>query len=219
MRTKILLLVAILFSVVLVSNAQINKGKYLLGGSLNMSDLKDNQPTVSSKSNSFNANIQFGKTIKENTIVGIIVSYGSSNYYYPGSFSDTSKSVQYTAGIFYRTYKKLASKFYFFGEVNGVYIHSKNSAHFNQTEWKTVSNGGLIDFVPGISYEVCRNMHLELLMPNIISVSYSNIKIYEKVGASPPVGEPNGHSFSFNTNLNSNLLSNFGVGFKFFLGK
>jgi hypothetical protein len=215
MRTRILLLLAILFCVVLASNAQIDTGLYLIGGSFNMASAKNTQLTNGSTTNSLNANIQFGKAIKENTIVGLIASYGSSRNYYPSNVVDISKDFQYTLGVFCRKYKKLPGKFYFFGDVNAVYVYSRNWTHFNQTEWKTISNGALVAFVPGISYAACKNLYLELLMPNIISFSYSDIRVI----TSTPPSASKGHVLSFNSNLNSNLLSNFGIGFKFLLGK
>lgn len=204
---------------VFTSDAQIDTGRYLIGGSLSIFSSKNSVPLNDSKNNSFNANIQFGKAVRENTVVGFIAGYSSWNYYYPANFVDTSKSVQYTLGVFYRRYKKLANRFYFFGEVDAVYVYSKNTSSYNQTKLKTVSNGGSIAFVPGISYAVCKNMHLELLMPNILSVSYAGIKTNSNSDNSVPPSVSKGHVFSFNSNLNSNLLSNFGIGFKFLLGK
>jgi hypothetical protein len=223
MRTKILLLFAIFFCVALASNAQINTGRYLLGGSFNIYNAKNFQPSSNSKFKSLNANIQFGKVVKENTVVGLILSYGYSNYYYTNT-PDYTKINQSRAGIFYRKYKGLAKDFYFFGEVDAAYSHTENTqAYFQngtQTQGsKSISDGGSASFVPGISYAVGKRMQIELLMPDIIQLSYSHIKTDYYNSTVPPPLDQKGNIFSFNTNLNANLLSNFGIGFKFFLGK
>src|SRR5674476_1678488 len=92
MRTKNFLLFAIFFCIAITSNAQINKDKYLLGGSFNY------YHSTNEGYNSFYTNIQIGKVIKDNTVVGIILSYSTNNI-----SSATNKLRQYSAGIFYRT--------------------------------------------------------------------------------------------------------------------
>lgn len=215
MRTKILLLLAIIFCGALAANAQIDKGRFLIGGGFNYNNVK-NQPTPDSKFESLNANIQFGKVIKDNNVVGLIISYGYSqgNYY--------TRINQYSAGVFYRKYKPLIKDLYFFGEVDAAYLYSKNisgnfTSGFDGTRY--ISNGVSIAFIPGISYAVCKRLQIELIMPNIISLSYSNVKTDYTSSTSPSTTGFKGNTFSFNSNLNSNLLSSFGMGFKFLLGK
>lgn len=225
MRTKILLLLAIIFCGALTANAQINKGRFLLGGSFSLDNEKYNEPSLKSKIESLNTNIQFGKVVKENTVVGLILSYSYSNYYYNSMpDSDFNKSNQNSsgAGIFYRKYIKLAKDFYFFGEVDAEYFHSKKTQEYvfqnGNRGSKFTSDGGSVSFIPGISYTVCKRMQIELVMPNIISLSYSHLKT-DYINTTPPFPRQEGNVFSFNTNLNSNLLSSFGIGFKFLLGK
>lgn len=216
MRTKILLLSTTLFYFASTSSAQINKGTHLLGGSFSMHNENNNQNIPDSKVRSLNINIQFGIASKENTVIGLIGSYGFTHNYYPPNPVNTSKSDLYTAGVFYRKYKKLANKFYLFGEADAVYGHSKNTAIYSQTETKSTSNGALISAVPGASYAIAKKIQVELLMPNIISLSYQHVKTDIKNPATP-VSIEKGNIFSLNTNLNSNLLSSFGIGFKFLL--
>jgi uncharacterized membrane protein (Fun14 family) len=83
-----------------------------------------------------------------------------------------------------------------------------------------ISNGGVISFVPGLSYQLCKKMQVELIMLNVVSLSYVHIKtVYNANNNNVAPGDYSGNSFGFNANLNSNLLSNFGIGFKFLLGK
>lgn len=214
MKTKILLSFAIFFCAAITSNAQINEGRYLLGGSASFSSTKNQQNT--SKAEALYTNIQFGKVVKENAVAGIILSYSYSNN------SSTNKSDQISAGLFYRKYKTLAKNFYFFGEVDAVYIHATSA--YDQLQigsygQKSLSNGGAISFIPGISYSVCKRLQMELLMPNLASISYTSGKTENTDPSTTTISTVKSHNFSANANLNSNFLSSFGIGFKFLLGK
>jgi hypothetical protein len=226
MRTKILLSFAIFFSIAFTSNAQIDKGRIFLGGSIyySNSNSKYNPPPYNSDLNeSFGTNIQFGKVVKLNTVEGIIVSYTHSNYHVSG-FPDSNfnRGNQISAGVFYRKYKRLLKDFYFFGEVDGVYFHSKYEqgnypyGGYNST---SITNGGSVSFIPGLSYAVCRKMNIELLMSNLLSVSYSHSNTNYTQGTPQVSTNGKGNSFSIAGNLSSGVLSNFGIGFKFLLGK
>ena len=217
MKTKILLPLVLIFFATTVANAQINEGRYLLGGIVSYSHQNDVQNS-NAKYNSFYSTVQFGKAIKDNTVAGIIASYGNSN----SSNSLSPKTNQFSAGVFYRKYKTLAKNFYIFGEVDALYIHSQNTYDNYPTEYSTqkfVSNGGSVSFIPGISYSICKRMQLELSMLNFASISYSGTKLETTNSISNSTSTVNGNSFSGNINLNSPFLSNVGFGFKFFLGK
>ncbi|HET7116188.1 MAG TPA: hypothetical protein VFI29_06840 [Hanamia sp.] len=214
MKTKILLPIAIIFFASTTANAQINEGRYLLGGSISYSHQNDAQNS-NSKYNSFYSNVQFGKVIKDNTVAGIIVSYSNSN-------NNSFKSNQFSAGVFYRKYKPLAKNLYFFGEGDVLFTHAQNTSGHFQTGYdaqRYLSNGGTLSFIPGISYSICKRMQVELSMPNIASISYAGTKNETTSSVTNSISTVNGNNFSGNINLNSSLLTNFGIGFKFFLGK
>ena len=215
MKTRLLLPIAIIFFATTTVNAQINEGRYLLGGSISYNNQKDQQSS-GTKYETLYSNIQFGKVIRDNEVVGIIASYGFSNY------GPTNKSNQFNAGVFYRKYKPLAKNLYFFGEVDGLYNHSQNTQGDFQTGsdgTRYIVNGGMVSFIPGISYSICKRMQIELSMPNIASISYGSEKNQTTSSTTNSISTVTGNIFSGNINLNSNLLTNFGIGFKFFLGK
>ena len=215
MKTKILLPIAILFFATTTVNAQINEGRYLLGGSVSYNNAK-NQQSTGTKAETFYSNIQFGKVIKDNTVAGILVSYGNSNN------NSLFKSNQFSAGAFYRKYKPLAKNLYFFGEVDALYTYSKYTQGIFQpgsNGTKVTSDGGTISIIPGISYSVCKRMHIELSMPSLASISYASTKYESHDPSTNLISTAKGNNFSVNANLNSNLFYNFGIGFKFFLGK
>lgn len=211
MKTKILLFAAIFFCATITTNAQITEGRYLLGGSFSLYNASNQN------SNSVYTDIQFGKVIKENTVVGILGSIVSNNY----SGTSGSKIQQYSAGVFYRKYVPLRNNFYFFGEADGSYRYSKNiQTYFTDVSQSlnTKSNGVAINFIPGISYSVWKRMQMELTMPNLVNISYQKIKTIDS-SLPPNIAAQKANIFSANMNLNSSLLNNLGIGFKFLLGK
>ena len=225
MSSKILLSFPVFFCITFTSHAQIDKGRYLLGGSLSYYGTKNVHPNnfYNYDYESLYTNIQLGKVVKNNTVVGLIISYGNSDSH-PTNFPDSnySKSTQYSAGVFYRKYKRLFTSFYIFGEVDAAYVHSDNAQGYLQNQsdrLKNISDGGTVSFVPGISYGLFRRMQVELSMPNIISLSYSHFKTENGNIILPSNRRSQGNSFSLNASLNSSLLYNFGIGFKFLLGK
>ncbi|HUZ58122.1 MAG TPA: hypothetical protein VMU83_05020 [Hanamia sp.] len=206
---------SILVCTAITAHAQINEGSYLLGGSIGFNSSKNQNGSIN-KNESFYSNIQFGKVIKDNTVAGIIASYSFSNN------GPTNKSNQFSAGVFYRKYKPLAKNFYFFGEVDALYNHSNQTYgpfQIGNDATRILSNGGTLSFTPGISYSVCKRMQIELSMLNIASISYAGTKYETTSSITNSVSTVNGNNFSGNINLNTSLLSNFGIGFKFLLGK
>lgn len=200
----------------IAANAQFNTGRYLLGGDLNFRNEKTDKDVL--KNESFNTSIKLGKVIKENTIVGISVSYGNTKYEY--LTNPRQEYQQYGAGVFYRKYKPLSKSFHLFGEGSLNYSHSTSKQKDSQgNKTKSTGNGASIGLMPGLSYSLTNRIQVELIMPSLFGIGYSHEKseyTYTN-GANPQSTKRN--AFSFNTNLDGNLLSNFGLGFKFVLGK
>ena len=214
MKTKILLSFAILVCAAMTAHAQINKGRYLLGGSIGVSSSVIHQSTEM-KNEGLGTNIQFGKVIKDNTVAGIIRSYGYNS-------GPQYKMNQFGAGVFYRKYKPLSKDFYFFWEADALYNYSKSTQgnfQIGDNAQRQISNGGSLSFIPGISYAICKRMQIELVMQNLVSLSYGVEKNEATNTGTSTISSAKTNNFSASINLNSGLLSNFGIGFKFFLGK
>jgi len=221
---ELIIITVILFSGVVSSNAQIKPGRYLIGGGLNIYNAKYVQPLPVAEVDYLSTNIQLGRVVKENTVVGVNFSLANGkNHYSDLPDSNYSSTNAYSAGLFYRKYKKLAKDFYFFAEVNASYDYSKNDQkqYFQgiTTGSHSISNGGSAAFIPGISYAVCKRMQMDLLIPNLFTISYAHRKTDYTSSNLPQKPTEKGNVFSLNTNLNSGLLSSFGIGFKFFIGK
>jgi hypothetical protein len=227
MRTKILLTVTIVFFIAFTSQGQINKGDIFLGGNLNFGTSNNTLSPVNSNSisNNFGTSIQVGKVIKDNTIAGVQLSYFNNNGHNKISpDSNYNKENGYGLGVFYRQYQKLAKNFYWFGELDGSYYYTSShqtSTENSITDSKSTRQSINLSFVPGLSYAISKKAFMELLMTNLLTIAYSHIK-YEDTyyqGTTPVSSSTTQNGFNFNANLNSNILSNFAIGFKLMLGK
>ena len=214
MKTRFTLITALLLTSFMAANAQFSQGKYLLGGNINFStaNIKDSDL----KNQTSNVSVTLGKFIKENTVVGINLNYGHAKV--DIQVQGKQKTDSYGAGIFYRKYKSLSKDFHLFGEGGLNYAHSESNHMSDTDKMKVITNGVSINLMPGLSYSLTRKMQIELLMPNLVGIGYNQEK-RSYTGSSQPNLSINKNSFSFITNGDGNLLSNFGVGFKFILGK
>jgi|ERR1700722_8047280 Outer membrane protein beta-barrel domain len=199
------------------ASAQFNKGNILLGGNLSFGSSKSTSPPSpdEQKSNSGNIDISLGKAIKENALFGINLSYGEvSNTFGSGVSPSKSTSYNYGIGVFYRVYKALGKEFYLFGqagaEFNGSSYSSTDSTGnklFNGTSY-----GGSIYISPGIDYRISKKFFLELSIPQIFSINYSNSN--SKSGS---VSTGTGDNFGISANFISNPLNSLGIGFRLVL--
>jgi hypothetical protein len=212
-RTSLTLTVATLFT--LAASAQIKKGAILIGGQISFGNSKTDYHSTrpDQKYSSAYYNISAGTAVKENTVIGLYAGYGYFRYDDINNVYQTVKNDNYSFGVFLRQYKKLAKDFYLFGELGAGYTGSNRSETTTPpvTTTKYTQNGGNLYLTPGIAYRVYKKLQVELLVPQVAGVSYSTAKT---TGVSTNTTE---HYFSFNTNLNSSLLSNLGLGFRFIL--
>ena len=218
---KAIVLAALFTTGYLFTSAQIKKDAILLGGQVSYNSNSNaywniTQPSqTNQKNNGGNFNITIGKAFKENAVTGIKLGYSTSkseNSYNGTSFYN-AKANQFNLGLFCRKYKKLGGDFYFFGEGGLDYFKSKQTNTDVAGNNKTVVDGssGNLSLSPGISYQVCKKLQLEILLPGIISAQYGNYK------ATPQTNNSKQEYFSINTNLNGSLLNSVGIGFRFVL--
>ena len=208
----ILLTVLFLLQLIYSSNAQINLNRYLIGGSITY--YNNSNPT----SVGFYSNLQIGKVIKDNSVIGLIGSYSSNNYNF--SLASPNKTRSYTTGVFYRKYTPLSKKFYFYGELDASFSFSRHiQVNFNGGQYyNSKSSGVAVSFIPGISYNVWKRLQMELSIPLLAFLSYSHVSTIDSL-LPPSVFPQKRDSYAAGINLNSNIISNFAIGFKFLLGK
>lgn len=201
----------------LFSSAQIKKDAVLLGGHISFGSNKTSTTPASSetKNNSATFNLLAGKAFKQNQVFGLYGGYGQSkseNIFTNNTATTTNTS--YSAGVFYRHYKNLSKNFYFFGEATAGYNGNKSVNKNQQPATKSTftNNGVAIGISPGISYQVCNKLQLEVLMPQFAGLQYGSTKSTANNGS---VSKSSG--FNFSTNLNTSLLNSLALGFKFIL--
>ncbi len=199
------------------SNAQIKKGALLIGGQISMNNYnsKNSNNNFESKNNAAGLSLSIGKAITDNQVLGGYFGFGNNNSenINNGIITSETKYTGYNAGLFYRHYSTLAKRFYFFGEINGGFNTSKqtqkNTGNNNVTTTK--SNGVNIGLTPGISYQVYKKLQLELLMPSIVGLSYSNSTTTFQNNTTK------NSSLNFQTNAGGSFFNNLALGFRFVL--
>ncbi len=213
--TKKIAAVLLTINCFLFANGQIKKDAILLGGQIfytnsTINDLGSQNSTTFKRSI---YNLSVGKSYKENTFYGFNASYSPYSYSnnYSGSTYPNEKTHEVALGIFFRNYKPLAKDLYFFTEAGLSYMNvsQENSDTLGASSGTIKQNGGQLYLTPGISYKIFNNLHLEIIIPNILSIQYSNTKVITREQ------QYSRDNFSFNTSLNSNALSNLRVGYHF----
>lgn len=215
MRSKHLLLSAILLFAASTLTAQMQKGNTLLGGSLSFST--SNFSTGTQKFTSVFTSIKAGKFITARDVIGVGLLYGHSKA--PGFGIYTNEYDQYAGGLFYRRYFPLATKLYFVGESDAFYNSGLRKEYSNGSKIATKQNGGTISLVPGVAYAILKKFQVELLAQNIFSLNYQHTRSRSTSTDTgfPGMSETSSNSFYTNLNLDNNFLSNLAIGFKFIL--
>ena len=208
---KHLLLLPALIISCLLTKAQIKKGSLLLGGSFSYITLKNDDPIPNySKTNQGSINLSIGKARKENTIYGINLIYMGATFLSTsnGQTTTTPQRRVYGLGVFYRKYKKIEKDLYFYYEAGASFTIGKNTSSDTSvtTSGSYNETAETLYFSPGISYKISKKIHLEVLVPNLISANYTVYK------TKFPYRSYIQKVFSLNTGLGGSLTNFFGVG-------
>ena len=198
-----------------IANAQIEKRSTIIGGQVyyydSNIDYSTNQRSEKNRNTVFD--VSAGKAFKRNDVFGVNLAYSpaSTRNVYNGIEYVNTDVDAYNAGVFYRRYKSLAKDFYFFLESELSYLHSKqvNTDSVGANVYTSKQSGMAFVLTPGISYRIYKKLHLELLIPNIVTIRYTATK------ATMPAVTLKQKQFVANTSLNANSPFYFGVGFHF----
>jgi hypothetical protein len=198
MKKKIYLFIAVIICLSFSSYAQIEKGDWLLGGTLGVNN-SSNSPNGTSTSN---ANIapHIAYAVGKNSTIGLNLGY---------SYSDNSgnyKLSSFASNIFYKKYFPCKEKFGIYLQLNTGIALSKNSytvidSAGSYTKSNSTTHSYNVGAIPGIYYLVSKRV---LLTADCGGLSY----FYDDYGAGYSA-----NSWSFN------FLTNFTFGVDFVLGK
>jgi len=177
---KLVFLFGILFLYTVV-NGQIKKGTLLFGVQGNYYGLTENSATVVNDKNSTIA-FAVGRAFRENNVYGISVGYlahaATGNQYYVGGYSSTGDLNTWSISIYNRRYKKLMNELNLFHEIGVGFSYSKKNFDYS-TDIKQKDNGNSVFLYNslGLDYRVHKKVHAELLLPNLVRLSYFTSKI------------------------------------------
>jgi hypothetical protein len=203
-------------SIAMSSFAQIKKNDFLVGGQLSYDYWNTEQDNNSQTQKNGTIDIFAGKAIRENRVAGILLGYSPvHNESVTINGTETRKDNYYSVGGFYRAYNKIGRDFYFFAELSGAYSFSNGTIENKDGSATQNGKGAYVRFTPGISYQMAKKLHLEIMLPGLVAFSYLENKVEsnttsiedsktKQVGASTSLSNPNGLGF-------------LGVGFKLIL--
>ena len=212
---KIFLFSAGLLSVAAV-NAQLNKGRVFLGGSITSSSTENTTIStpndVVTKQNACVIDPTVGYFVKENLVVGINVGFSKSKSEVAGVTQQEKRSI--APGIFARRYYPLGKSFFFYGH-GGLNYTSQKAETFNGTATLTEENGngfGLTVY-PGVAYAIRKNFLLEVSLRNLLTANYLHAET--KNGSGAVTTKTN----TFNVGVNGGGGVPLSIGFNILLGK
>jgi hypothetical protein len=189
---------------------QISKGSVLLGGGISFNNVRQTVNNPDSKEDYLTVTPVIGVAVKENLVMGIQLTYGHSESNTP--FAPLFDNNNYGAELFIRKYLPLGKGFYLFGQ-SGVYYRTNNYKYTYPAytaEQKDRAVG--INLYPGISYAITKKFHLEAGLASLASLEYSTNKITN-------AGTVTQNKKAVSLNASASSLSNFNIGFRFFLAK
>lgn len=201
------LLFVIFISCSQIVTAQITKGDFFLGGAVSFGTSKTDfvLPDVGYRQSNFSFAPALGKVIKNNLVVGFDLPVYFNREKQADPNATDRKRFQIGAGVFARKYLDIANRFYLFaqGRFGVQYIHEK----YGYTLGSSKADGFQLDinFAPGISYAINKNIHLESALSNLAYIYYSHLS------------GTTGKSSSFSIGAIGSGQTQFSVGLRFFL--
>ncbi|RYZ21702.1 MAG: hypothetical protein EOO16_11985 [Chitinophagaceae bacterium] len=203
---------------VAAANAQLNKGRIFLGGSISSNQTKNttvNTPAdVVTKQQSTTIDPAVGFFIKDNLVVGVNVGFTQSKKTNSVVGTTQTKESIIAPGIFARQYFPLGGNFYFYGHAGLQYQGGTEETYTNTaTLGKEKSNGVNLSVYPGVAYAIRRNFLLEVSLRNLFTAGFSSSKSEDNTGK--VVAKSN----NFNVGINGGGGVPLTVGFNILLGK
>ncbi len=195
-----------LFTTIAVSNAQTEKGKFLIGGQLNLTGTNSSNSSTNSTSNTlgFQISPNAGYFVANNFAIGIRANFGTiiNNNNQPAGFNsiyrNNNNSLNYGIGLFSRYYVKVVNNFSFFIDGHLFYNHT-----FQKTESRDGNGYGYnysyhtntagVNIAPGFVYFVTPKLGIETTLGRL----YYN---YSAAGTS------DAHAYGFNMNVSTIYL-------------
>ncbi|WP_341838504.1 outer membrane beta-barrel protein [Chitinophaga pollutisoli] len=185
------------------AKAQVQKGNFLVGGTLGFNSYTEKTDGVDGKYSESKITIspKAGYALSDKWMVGVFVDGGfGTKKTEAGEVSTKDKSSMIAPGVFVRNYCQIAdSKVYFTSEANVAYGFGSNEVADVKV---SKTNEIRANIMPGISYLVGKRLMLE---GNLGGLSYSNMTVKPE----------NGGAEKKYSNFDFNFIRSFNVGASF----
>jgi hypothetical protein len=171
MKKPIILFIVVSFCLVTSVCAQVDKGNFMLGGTLSFSSDNTNKPSTIGefKTTQFSFAPKFGVGLSGNWIFGGLIEVDVAHLESTTSSIDDLKNATYLAGIFVRKFFPFKNQFGFFGEGNLKYGFGKNTTSFSSTGTKLEEKlkEYSISVNPGFYFKPTQKFFIEASIGNI----------------------------------------------------
>jgi hypothetical protein len=205
MKQKFLLSLLFVCSLVVTTNAQINKGATWLGGQVSFGHSSTENAGSKNKQTSFNIGPAVGKAVKDNLIVGIAANY--QHYKTKNGSVTTNKGTTYGGALFIRKYVPVVNRFYIFGDARAYFnVSSERTSDIKIKGW----DAG-ISATPGLSYGVTKNIQIETGLNSLFRVAYMK--------RNQEQGYNENKNNAFNAGISLDNTSPIYLGFRFLINK
>ena len=213
--------IALIFCLLFFSfgNAQLNKGKKMIGWQLDVSVYNNNLGTSSSTeqhSSNFFTSVSFLKCKSPTLFTGFGITY-SYNYNHMGIGTVNAEHIDRSQGVgLFVTGTRLvpiAKKVYvgFTGTGGGQYGYGKTIYTLNNTKTDGRSYTVYANGILGVFYQLNQRFLLNTNLINLVSLNFFSNRIGS--GAS----EVRSNNFTFSSGLNGFSLNNVGIGVRYLL--
>jgi hypothetical protein len=203
MQKKVLLTLTIIV-LGLASQAQVEKGDWLLGGSMGFSSSSNTVGNATSTSSNSNVNPELGLAIGKNSVLGLRGGFD----YYPAKDAAgyNQSSYTYSAGGFWKMLFPINEKVGWFTDLELSYLYGSYKYTSGTSQITKNTNSGFYGSAsPGIYYKPAKKI---LLNAGLGGFTYTRTRTHAS-----------GSDIFTNSNFNFSLLNYFSFGIDFIISK
>ncbi len=178
---KLILSIAVLTGLALTTQAQTEKGNWMLGGSLSFESSKSDATNAKAIQN-FSIVPSIGYFISENIAIGTGLGYAQTNIGVASGVGNVGQTQAFVVAPFGRYYVPVAEKFSFFGQaaVPLAFGSAKETDADGKAGDKVGSSTAMgIAVSPGFAYFPSKKIGIEFAFTGL---SYSNLRVEDKDG-------------------------------------
>lgn len=170
---------SISFLLLTSAHSQISPNAFILGGNFNYASVHYEYFQQDVTSHHLNMSVFAGKTIKQNTVIGIYLAGQPTSKVFvsPPSYA---KSKGFEVGPFLRRYKNLSKDLNLFADIEVSYSYFKTAYEESADDFDHTTQSYKLSASPGISYKILKKVHVQAKVPDIFRIRYSRDKrVYE----------------------------------------